>query len=237
MNPTIASITARGLLGRKRIWLLIPLPLVLLATVTLGRMSGVDPREWGAGVLIGLGFAAVVPLIALIVGTGVLGSEIDDGTVTHLLVKPLPRAEIVFTKLAVAIGVTLLVTVPAMFVAGVVADSTRLGIGLAAGTALASVAYCALFVALSLVTSRPMLLGLLYVLLWEGLLTNLLTGTRVLSIQQYAVTVADRVAGTEILAGQVSLPVSVVMAVLFTVGGTALAVQRLRSFTVAGETG
>jgi ABC-2 type transport system permease protein len=38
------------------------------------------------------------------------------------------------------------------------------------------------------------LLGLVYVLVWEGLLTNIVQGTRVLSIQQYVVTVADRIA-------------------------------------------
>ena len=46
--------------------------------------------------------------------------------------------------------------------------------------------------ALSLVTRRPVLIGLVYVLLWEGLLTNLLTGTRLLAVQQYAVSVADQ---------------------------------------------
>ena len=38
---------------------------------------------------------------------------------------------------------------------------------------------------LSLVTRRPVLFGLLYILVWEGLLGNLLTGTRSLSIEQF----------------------------------------------------
>ena len=123
-----------------------------------------------------------------------------------------------------------------MFVAGVIADSARLGFGLVAGTAVGALAYSALFLALSLVTRRPVLLGLLYVLIWEGVLGNVLSGTRVLSIQQYVVAVADRVADTDLLTGTVSVPVSVVMALVFTVGGTLLAIDRLRSFSVAGET-
>ncbi len=51
----------------------------------------------------GLGLAVVLPVIALIVGTGVLGSEIDDGTLAHILAKPLPRREIVISKLVVAV--------------------------------------------------------------------------------------------------------------------------------------
>ena len=49
--------------------------------------------------LVGLGLAVVLPVIALIVGTGVLGAEIDDGTIVHILTKPLPRWQIVLPKL------------------------------------------------------------------------------------------------------------------------------------------
>ena len=186
--------------------------------------------------LIVLGFATVLPVVALIVGTGVLGSEIDDGTLVHVLSKPLPRREIVLTKLVVSIVVTAVTVGVPMFVAGLIADGVRLGLGLVAGSAVGAVAYSALFLALSLVTRRPVLLGLVYVLIWEGVLGNVLSGTRMLSIQQYVVTVADRVGDTDLLTGTVSVPVSVVMAVLFTIGGTALAIDRLRSFSVAGET-
>ena len=116
------------------------------------------------------------------------------------------------------------------------ADSARLGLALAAASALGAVAYSALFLALSLVTRRPVLLGLVYVLVWEGLLGNLVSGTRVLSIQQYVVTLADEMAPTPILPGTVSVPVALVMSGLFIVGFTWLAIDRLRSFSVAGET-
>ena len=123
-----------------------------------------------------------------------------------------------------------------MYLAGLVAGSGRLGIGLAVGSLVGAFAYSALFLALSLLTRRPVLLGLLYVLIWEGVLGNLLTGTRMLSVQQYVLAVAAKVGGTDLLTGRVSVPVSLVMAVAFTVGGTVLAIDRLRSFSIAGET-
>jgi ABC-2 type transport system permease protein len=123
-----------------------------------------------------------------------------------------------------------------MFAGGLVAGSARLGVGLAVGSALGALAYSALFVALSLLTRRPVLLGLLYVLIWEGLLANLLSGTRVLSIQQYVITVADKIAPSDVLSGTVSLPVALSMAAVVAVGSTVLAIDRLRSFSVAGET-
>ncbi|GII25091.1 ABC transporter permease subunit [Planosporangium mesophilum] len=236
INITVARITIRGLFGRRRFLLLLPLPVLLIGLALLADGFGARPADWANPVLVGLGFGAVLPVIALIVGTGVLGSEIDDGTLVHVLAKPLPRRDIILTKLAVAVVVTAVTVGVPMFVAGLVAGSARLGAGLAAGCAVGAFAYSALFLALSLVTRRPVLVGLLYVLIWEGLLGNLLGGTRILAIQQYASAVAARVGDTDLLIGRVSVPVSVTMAVLFTVGGTLLAIDRLRSFTVAGET-
>jgi ABC-2 type transport system permease protein len=236
MNGTIAWITARGLFGRRRFLLLLPLPVLLIGLAVIGRASGVDPDNWGEAVILGMGFAVVLPVVSLIVGTGVLGSEIDDGTVVHILSKPLPRREIIFAKLAVAVGVTAATVAIPMYVAGVLADSVRFGLSLAAACVIGAAAYCALFLALSLVTRRPVLLGLVYVLVWEGLLGNVVRGTRVLSIQQYVVAVADEIEPSAILSGKVSVTVAAVMSALFFVAGTALAVNRLRSFSVAGET-
>ncbi|WP_019869383.1 ABC transporter permease [Salinispora oceanensis] len=233
---TVSWITARGLLGRRRFLLLFPLPVLLVLLAVLSRVLGVDPSEWGPSVLVGLGLAVVLPVIALIVGTGVLGAEIDDGTVVHILTKPLPRWQIVLPKLAVAAGVTAVTVAVPLYVAGVLASSVRVGLALAAAASIGALAYCALFLALSLVTRRPVLLGLVYVLIWEGLLGNFVSGTKVLSIQQYVIALADRFAPTELLATDVSVPVAAVMSTLIAVGFTALAVDRLRSFSVAGET-
>ncbi|MEU4475210.1 ABC transporter permease subunit [Micromonospora sp. NPDC023888] len=233
---TITWITARGLFGRRRFLLLLPLPLVLLGLAVLCRSLGVDPGEWGPPVLVGLGLAVVLPVVALIIGTGVLGAEIDDGTVVHILTKPLPRWQIVLPKLAVAAGVTAATVAVPLYVAGVLADSVRLGLALAVAGTLGALAYSALFLALSLVTRRPVLLGLVYVLIWEGLLGNFVSGTKVLSIQQYVIALTDRIAPTGLLETTVSVPVASVMTALVSVGFTVLAIDRLRSFSVAGET-
>ncbi|WP_433387598.1 ABC transporter permease subunit [Micromonospora sp. KLBMP9576] len=233
---TVSWITVRGLFGRRRFLLLLPLPAVLVLLAVLSRSLGVDPGEWGPPVLVGLGLAVVLPVVALIVGTGVLGAEIDDGTVVHILTKPLPRWQIVLPKLAVATAVTAVTVAVPLYVAGVLADSVRLGLALAVASAVGALAYSALFLALSLLTRRPVLLGLVYVLIWEGLLGSVVSGTKVLSIQQYVITLADRIAPTGLLQGDVSVPVAAVMSVLISVGFTVLAIDRLRSFSVAGET-
>jgi ABC-2 type transport system permease protein len=237
LNPTIVWMTVRGLLGRKRVLLLLPLPALLVGMAALAHATAPEHvRDWSGPVLIGIGFAALLPVTALIVGTGVLGAEIDDGTLVHVLAKPLPRYEIVLAKLAVAIGVTAATSALPMFVAGLIIRSPRFGLGLALASVVGSIAYCSLFLALSLVTRRPVLVGLLYVLIWEDLLCNVLTGARVLSIEQYAVSLAARAGGSDLLTGTVSIPVTVVMSAVFLLAGTLLAIDRLRSFTLTGET-
>ena len=123
-----------------------------------------------------------------------------------------------------------------LYVAGVLAESGS-GSALAAASAVgAAWAYSALFLALSLVTRRPVLLGLVYVLIWEGLLTHALKSGGVISIEAYAVTIADRIAGGSLLDATVSVRTAVIMAIVFGVGGAWLGINRLKSFTLAGET-
>jgi ABC-2 type transport system permease protein len=236
MNPTIVRITLRGLLGRRRFLLLLPLPLLVVGLALLAEALGAEPADWAPPILVGLGIAVVLPVMALIVGASVLGSEIDDGTIVHILTKPLPRREILLSKLLVAVGVTAVTVGAAMFLTGLVAGSARLGLGLVAGTVVGVLAYSALFLAMSLLTRRPVLVGLVYILVWEGLLTNLISGTRVLSIQQYVISVSEWAGGTALFEGTVSVPVSLVMAAIIAVAATVLATDRLRSFSVAGET-
>jgi ABC-2 type transport system permease protein len=236
MNMTIARITTRALFGRRRFLLLLPLPLLVFGLAVLAQSLGATPNNWAQPIIVNLGLGVVLPVIALVVGTGVLGSEIDDGTLAHILAKPLPRSQIVLSKLVVAIVVTAVTVCVPLLAVGFVAHSPRLGLGLVVGGLLGSVAYCSLFVALSLVTRRPVLVGLVYVLLWENLLGNFLSGTRVLSIQQYTLEVADRVSGSDLLSGNVSLAVSLSMSFVVAAGATVLAIDRLRSFSVVGET-
>jgi ABC-2 type transport system permease protein len=235
MNTTIAWITARGLFGRRRFFLLFPLPLIFIGMTALAA-SLAEPADFATPVLVGIGVAVVLPLIALIVGTGVLGSEIDDGTIVHILTKPLPRWKIVVSKMIVASAVTALTAAGSGFVAGVITDGVKLGVALGAAMTVGAIAYCALFMALSAMSRRPVLIGLLYIAIWEGLLSNVVSGAGVLSVQQYVVTLAAKLSDTGLLTSTVKLPAAIIMSVALTVTGLYFAISRLRSFSVAGET-
>lgn len=238
MNPTIVRLTARALLGRRRVLLLLPMPIILIGLTLLGvtaESEDVRPEDWGPLVFSNLGLAVILPLTALIVGSSALGLEIDDGTITHLLTKPLPRSEIITAKLAVAWLVTTAATAIPLAIAALIAGSGALALGLVVGTALAALAYSAVFLALSVMTKRPVAVGLLYIVLWENLLVSFVDGARVFSIRQHATAVADAIGDTPLLASTLSAATAVIMVSVFIVAGTITATRRLRSFALTGE--
>jgi ABC-2 type transport system permease protein len=235
MNLTIMGLTARAMLGRKRVLMLLPMPLILVGLTLLGVTSGEDDSEWGPVIFSSLGLAVVLPLTALIVGSSALGLEIDDGTITHLLTKPLPRSEIVLSKLAVAWLVTTVATGVPLAVSALIAGAGALAVGLVIGAAIGGLAYSALFLALSVLSKRPVAVGLIYIMLWENLLVGFVSGTRVFSVQEHATAIADSIGNTPLLDASLSVSTALIMSVVFIVVGTVGATQRLRSFALTGE--
>ncbi|HVB41234.1 MAG TPA: ABC transporter permease [Streptosporangiaceae bacterium] len=236
LNPVVLRITLRAALGRKRALVFALVPTVLLGITVLLKLVAHSP-VWPAEFLGVFGFSVVLPLTSLIIGTSVLGAEIDDGSIVHLLATPVSRLGVVISKFAAAVILTILFGAIPEFLAGAIAKGfgDRLTIGLLAGALLASVAYNALFVMLSLLTTRAIAVGLLYLLVWEGLLGNLIGGVRVLSIGQYSVGVANSIAHTSALNSHLTARTAIIMAVAVTLATLAVAVRRLSSFALKGE--
>src|SRR5216683_2871576 len=236
LNPVVLRITLRATLGRKRalVFLLVPVVLLLI-TITL-RLVAVSP-VWPAEFLGAFGFSVVLPLTALIIGTSVLGAEIDDGSIIHLLATPVNRLSVVISKFIAAVLLTIMFGAIPEFLAAAIAKGfgDRLTIGLLAGALIASVAYNALFVMLSVLTTRAIAVGLLYLLVWEGLLGNLIGGVRVLSIGQYSVSVANSIAKTSALNAHLTSQTAIIMAVAVTIVTLAIAGRRLSAFALKGD--
>jgi ABC-2 type transport system permease protein len=236
LNPVVFRITMRATLGRKRALVFMLVPLVLLL-ITVALKAVANSPVWPAEFLGVFGFSVVLPLTALIIGTSVLGAEIDDGSIIHLLATPVSRTSVVISKFAAAVTLTVMFGAIPEFLAAAIAKGVgdRLTLGLLVGALVASVAYNALFVMLSILTTRAIAVGLLYLLVWEGLLGNLIGGVRVLSIGQYSVSVANAIAKTSALNAHLTLATAVIMAAAVTIVTLALAARRLSMFALKGD--
>lgn len=237
MNPTVVRLTLRGLLGRRRGLLLLVLPVLLLALSVLVRGVMGQDESATTDLLGGLGLGTMVPLIGLIAGTGAIGPEIDDGSIIYLLAKPLPRWKIIVSKLVVAIGVTVVLTVVPMWIAGVLMFGTNEGVALAYAVAalVAAVAYSSIFLMVGVVTRHSVVVGLMYSLLWESVVGGYVSGAKTLSVHQWALSVAQRIADAGVVSSPVHLPVAVVLLLLATAGAGVAAAARLTRLTLAGE--
>jgi ABC-2 type transport system permease protein len=235
LNTTIAYITFRGMLGRRRALLLFLLPAVLLLLALALRLSGNDTQESGSALLWTFGLAVLLPLLSLIAGTGVIGPEIDDGQIMYILTKPISRATVILTKYACAVALITAFAVLPIWLAGVIVlgPGSDLPPAFAAGSFLSGLAYAAVFVALGVASRQAVTIGLIYALVWESLVGNFAPGTQTLSIQQWGLTVVDRLSSSSTILATVGLPVSLVLLVLVTAGGIILAVARLRTLTLA----
>jgi ABC-2 type transport system permease protein len=235
-NPVVAAITLRATLGRRRA-ILFAIPAVILIVLTL-VLRATHPAAvlWPSNVLGDFGFSVLLPLTALIIGTSVLGAEIDDGSAIHLLATPVPRSSVVVTKFAVAAMMTMVFAALPELIAGLLApNSTKLAFALFVGALVGSVIYSAVFVAASVVTTRAIAVGLLYVLIWEGLLGNLVGGARILSIAHYSLGVANAIYPDQNLMAGLTLATSVILGVIVTIGALILATRRLSAFAIKGE--
>jgi ABC-2 type transport system permease protein len=233
---TIARVTLRALLGRRRTVLMVLLAGIPILVGLLVRANSDGITQIGP-TLDGLVVRIILPLVALVFGTAALGSELEDGTAVHLLTKPVGRITIVLAKVAVAGTLTAALIVPSTILAailmarpganlGVVAES--LGAGVLAGSYL----YASIFAALSVLTSRGLILGLGYALIWEGLLAGLLPGTQVFSVREYVRGIIHAVSPS-VIESVVGSPALAYAAVAL-VAALAIASYRLATYEVRG---
>ncbi len=257
-NPTVASITMRATLSRKRA-LLFAVPALILILFTLALKATHAPdRPWPSHVLGTFGFSVLIPLTALIIGTSVLGAEVDDGSIIHLLATPVRRSSIIVTKFVVATVLTMIfAAIPELIAAlisgggsipagaaaitpsGPVGFTTlnpgKFALGLFVGALACSVIYNAVFVMVSVATTRAIAVGLLYVLVWEVLLSNFVSGVKLLSVSHYGLGIANAFVKDPLLGAGLGVLTSVIMGAVVTVAALVLAANLLSSFTLKGE--
>jgi ABC-2 type transport system permease protein len=234
----VFTVTLRQLAGSRRWWLvlgLVGLPL-LAAALFHAAESTTSAAEYADDITAVLVASAILPLVVLLLGTAAFGNEVGDRTLVYLTAKPLPRWRIVVPKLLAALlvgGVPVALSgalAVAIIAEGDVHGAVATGVGLLAGAA----AYAAIFTWAGLATRHALVIGLVYVFVWEATLAAYLEGVRYLSVRRFALALThaldtDRLATTDITLGAGAGIVGVTLVVA---GFTALAVRRLNRMDV-----
>ncbi|MFI6505216.1 ABC transporter permease subunit [Nonomuraea typhae] len=238
MNTVVAGITYRALLGRRRVLLLLLLPLALIGLAVLLRLTGSADQRSTILLMQNFAITTMLPLLGLIAGTGVIAPEIDDGTIIHLMSKPISRPVIAQTKFLVAASLLALFAAVPTYAAAwlLVSNEDGIATGFALGSLLGGIAYAAVFLLLGVITRHAVTIGIIYALIWEGMVGTFVQGARNFSIQQWAKSIADQLSTSAFVEkASVSIGFAVPAVVIVTIGAVFWAGVRLRAFSLTGD--
>jgi ABC-2 type transport system permease protein len=240
MPAEIVWLTAQQLLTRAKIIILggvAALP-PLLAVLYAVSGADVEPERFLRGLCDGLVLTTVLPVVALVLGGAALGNEAEDGTIIYLVMKPVPRWGIVAAKYLATLVIVAAILVISVLVTTVItgrdATTLRVGWAFAAACVAGAVGYTAAFLFLGLVTSRTLVIGLLYVFLWEGALTGLFPGLRNLSVREYSRAVAEAIANvsTSLINARISTTSALIGMAIVTIACLIITTRRLEVMDV-----
>lgn len=237
---TIFRLSMSQLSGKWRLSTIAVLALLPIVMATL--VASLADADEAAEIIVqgavdGLILATTLPLIIVVLATAAFANEVEDRTLSYLTLKPIGKTQIVLPKVAASImigGPFLVASAVAVVLIGLEGDvQAALAVGVA--VLIGIVAYASIFTWAGLMTTRALAFGVMYVFLWEGLITSFLSGTRFLSVRAYAETILhelDEEAFAVLGDRVIQFPAAVVGAAGVTVIFFALAVRRLRRMDV-----
>jgi ABC-2 type transport system permease protein len=234
----IFVLTLRQLTGSRRLWLvgaLVSLP-VLAGVLFHAANATTASNEFADDITSALVASTILPLVILLLATAAFGNEVSDRTLVYIALKPLARWRIVLPKLLAALlvgGVPVALSgmaAVALIEEGDPGGAAATGVGLLVGAA----AYAAIFIWAGLRTRHALIIGLIYVFVWEAALAAYLDGIRFLSVRRYTLAVIEGFDNQRLATLDLSLSVrtGAIGAAIAVVGFTALAIRRLTRMDV-----
>lgn len=250
---TVFFLTLRQLTGTRRqaiLWLFAALP-VALAILIRNLTDNYLDIILGPTISLVL-IPIVLPLVVAILATTALGEDVEDRTLSYIVLRPVARWQIVAAKyvavvVLAAVPVLLLgaVTTAVAFVGDPNADSAfdyetviKPILGVVAGLAIGIVAYSAAFMWLGLISGQALGIAIVYVFVWEGIAAGIFSGIRYLSIRSYSIITMQDIGGEPLdtigaIAGsQIALNVALGGAAAVVVAFLVLTLVQLRNMDV-----
>ena len=248
MKPALALFVAslRQALPRRRTLLLgllelAPAGIYLVSTTSRTLEFAIQGAVEVGGTIF---FSLVLPVVAIVVASGMLGSERRDMTLSFIALRPIPRSAIAGAKILAAIFAAF-----AINAIGAIALATshlvrfgdgQLFVGLLVGAFVATAAYAAIFVPLGFLTDRAVIIGMAYLLVFENGVAYALPGLASLSpwrlgVSTFGVLTPDAAIYTIDYIGslEMSASQSFLTALIFVAAGVAATTILLRTRDLA----
>jgi ABC-2 type transport system permease protein len=175
--------------------LLFALPGVLAAVINLASRFSPTVENLQFALVFTLIPHTLTPLAALLYATGIIQDEVEEQTLTYLLLRPLPRWALYLIKLlATLLVISVLTAVFTAVTFAAIALTARepihsglimLALKTAVAMTLAQAGYCGLFGLMGLLMRRSLIVGAAYIFLFEGILASLDTVARRMTIMYY----------------------------------------------------
>lgn len=234
---SVFFLTLRQLSGRWRVFIMTVLAAmpVLIAMINMGSSNAQRVTEFENAILSALLAGSIVPLIVLAIAAAAFSNEVEDRTLANLTLTPIPRWKIVVPKVLGAVTIATPFIALSAFLTSYIAflGDTAAVVAVTVSAVFAVLLYSAAFVWLGLMTSQAIGVGLLYVVLWEGLFSGFVGGIRLLSIRHYAIGLMHGLDPRRFADDKhLSVTALVVIAVIIVGGFSLLATRRLRRMDV-----
>jgi ABC-type transport system involved in multi-copper enzyme maturation permease subunit len=167
------------------------------ATQDVEPKENEDPQELriqgGADLMDFLILFFFMPVMAMIYGASIIRDEIDDKSITQILISPLRREFSYlgyYISLAISLSIVMVVIVTVgffSFFGQVGIDGITLGIyaDVCVLCIIGSLVYSSLFLFISLPMKRPLYFGLFYAFIWEGFIGSIPGRIQEVAIKHY----------------------------------------------------
>lgn len=234
---SVYRLTLRQLSGRWRLVIMTVLALmpVAIALIMLRSDNAPSVRDFETAVLSATLAGSIAPLIVLAIAAPAFANEVEDRTLANLVLAPIPRSHIAIPKLLATFTIAAPFIAVSAFATSYIAflgDMTAtIAVTVAAVVGVAM--YASLFVWLGLVTTQAIGVGLLYIVLWEGLFSGYVAGVRLLSIRHFSIALMHGLDQRRFAVGShLPLLAAIVISAAVFLGFMFLTTKRLRQMDV-----
>ncbi len=190
--------------------------IALIIGFAVGTSDPFDPVDAATGIVWFFGIGLMVPIISLVLASSALGDLQADETLVYLWHRKTPRwqlaaaawlAPATIAVPATAIGLSLC----AVLVAGF---NAKVFFGTLLAVVVAAIVYSAAFTLLGLLFRRALIIGLMYLFIWEQFMARAGGGAATLSINTYPSSILAKITDIELFLADRSIATGVIVPIV-----------------------